>query len=164
MNGNVVSLDSEKYPFVSIAIITFNSEKTIEKCLSSVFDVDYPKDRYEVIVVDAGSTDRTREIIKKFPLEKFIIKEGALRGEARDICVHEAKGEIIAMIDSDVFSLDNDWLTKAVREFDDPHVALVRGSDRLPFPGEVISFVQKVLYLWSHPSRVLLKEENWNGA
>lgn len=154
-------MKSNKHPRVSIIIITFNSGDTIEKCLSSVFEVKYPRDKCEVIVVDAGSTDRTLEIVKKFPVDKLIVEEGALRGKARKIGVQEATGEILVMIDSDLSSLDNDWLVEAVREFNDPRVAVVRGDDLIPVPSEDMNFFQRALFFMSiAPSRMLLKEED----
>lgn len=149
-----------KYPFVSITILTHNCEQTIKKCLSSVFNVDYPRDRYEVIIIDSGSNDRTLEIIKEFPIDKIIVKKGISRGHARNIGVQEAKGEIVAMVDSDHEQASKDWLTTIVKEFDDPRVALVRVPDRVPIPskGENISLVNRIIYFSSiRPER--LKED-----
>jgi len=57
-------LDDKLCKYVSIIIPIYNAEKTIELCLTSVFKLNYPKDRLEIIVVDDGSVDRTLEIIK----------------------------------------------------------------------------------------------------
>ena len=140
-----------KYPFVSITILTHNCEQTIKKCLSSVFNADYPKDRYEVIIVDSGSNDRTLEIVKDFPIDKIIVKEGISRGHARNIGMQEAKGEIVAMVDSDHEQSSRDWLTTIVREFNDPRVALVRVPDCIPLPsqGEAISLVKRIIFFSS---------------
>ena len=148
------------YPFVSITILTHNCEKTIKKCLSSVFKVNYPKDRYEVIIIDSGSNDRTLEIVKEFPIDKIIVKEGISRGHARNIGMQEAKGEIVAMVDSDHEQTSKDWLNTIVREFDDPRVGLVRINDRIPAPSKIdtIGFINKILYFSSfRPDR--LKED-----
>ena len=55
-------------PFVSVIIPALNEEKTIRECLISLLKMDYPVDRREILVVDNGSTDRTAEIIKSFPV------------------------------------------------------------------------------------------------
>jgi len=52
-------------PFVSIIVPTYNEDKVIEKGIRNLFDLDYPKDRYEIIVVDSGSTDSTTEIVEE---------------------------------------------------------------------------------------------------
>jgi succinoglycan biosynthesis protein ExoA len=51
-------------PFVSVVIPVYNEERYIEASLNSVLEQDYPRDRYEVIVADGGSTDRTRAIVQ----------------------------------------------------------------------------------------------------
>ncbi|HEY8672825.1 MAG TPA: glycosyltransferase family 2 protein [Candidatus Dormibacteraeota bacterium] len=51
-------------PFVSVVIPVFNEERYIAACVRSVLEQDYPRDRYEVIVADGGSTDRTRDIVE----------------------------------------------------------------------------------------------------
>lgn len=51
-------------PFCSIIVLNYQGEKLIEATLSSLFTLDYPKDRYEIIVVDNASKDRSVEIIE----------------------------------------------------------------------------------------------------
>lgn len=53
-------------PFVSIIIPCRNEEKYIEDCLFSIFKQDYPKDRYEIIIVDGISEDSTRMLINNY--------------------------------------------------------------------------------------------------
>ena len=161
----MILVKSDEYPRVSIIIITFNSADSVEGCLSSVFKVNYPRDKYEVIIVDSGSTDGTLEIVKKFPVDKLIVVEGALRGKARNIGVEAATGEIVAMVDSDLSASDNDWLAKAVKGFDDdPQVALVRGSDLILLPSKDMNFFQRAIYFLSIvPSRILLRKEDLDG-
>ena len=57
--------DYSYQPFVSIVVPTYNEEKVIEKRIENLFDLDYPKDNYEIIVVDSGSTDNTTEIVNE---------------------------------------------------------------------------------------------------
>lgn len=122
-----------------------------------MFKIDYPQNRHEVIIVDAGSTDRTLEIIKKFPVDKLIVKKGTSRGEARNISIKEAKGEIIAVLDSDEFPANEEWLSRAVKDFDDPKVAATAGPDLIPFPIDNMSFIKKVLYSFFYdPERIFL--------
>lgn len=52
-------------PFVSVVVAARNEEAGIRKCLESILDNDYPEDRYEVIVVDDGSTDATASIVRR---------------------------------------------------------------------------------------------------
>jgi len=86
---------------LSICISTYNAERTIEMCLKSIFSsLQLPKKDFEVIIIDNFSSDLTLEIVKKFSIDK-IIKKKCNRAEARNICVKESSGELIAMIESD---------------------------------------------------------------
>lgn len=60
-NGSIIDLNN--LPKVSFCIPTLNNEDTIEKCLSSIANQDYPS--VEIIIVDGNSKDKTIEIAKK---------------------------------------------------------------------------------------------------
>lgn len=85
-------------PLVSIVIPTYNSEKTIAKCLESIRRQTYPNIR--VIVVDRFSRDRTVEIARKFGA-KVILRDCG-RAEAKNIGLKEARGKYVCFIDSDM--------------------------------------------------------------
>jgi glycosyltransferase involved in cell wall biosynthesis len=50
---------------VSVVVITYNEEKNIDDCLKSLINQDYPKEAYEIIVVDV-SNDKTAELASKY--------------------------------------------------------------------------------------------------
>ena len=54
------------YKFVSIVLATYNRKELLKECLKSLFNQTYPKDRYEIIVVNDGSTDGTEEVLKEY--------------------------------------------------------------------------------------------------
>lgn len=93
---------------VSIIIPTYNREKYIERAVQSILGQTY--DRYEIIIVDDGSTDNTREIIRvledKDDRIRYIkLEENRGPAYARNIGMKEAKSEFIAFLDS-----DDEWL------------------------------------------------------
>lgn len=101
---------------ISVVILTKNSQKHIEKCLKSVLMQNYPD--FEVLVIDAASTDNTEKIIleehnnnykNKDIITIYPVPENTSIGKARQIGVDNAKGEIIAFIDADVELSHNDW-------------------------------------------------------
>jgi len=53
-------------PFCSIVILNYNGEKILEQTISSVLNLHYPKDRYEIIIVDNASTDKSKDIIENY--------------------------------------------------------------------------------------------------
>ncbi len=85
-------------PLVSVVIPTYNSEKTLKKCLESIKRQTYKN--IEIIVVDKFSKDRTVEIAKKFGAK--IIIEDLERTVARNRGIREAKGKYLLSIDSDM--------------------------------------------------------------
>lgn len=98
--------------FVSIVIPAFNEEKYIEQSLCAVRQLDYPKDRLEIIVVDNGSTDATVKIANRYA-DKVLVCPGVRVGAVRNMGVRHARGEIIAFIDSDCVP-DAGWLKKSL--------------------------------------------------
>jgi len=111
---NLNSLNEIK---VSIIIPTYNRKDLLEVTLTSLFYQNYPKENYEIIVVDDGSSDGTLDMVKKlkptcnlkhiyWPRNKpYKFGEPRNRvGPARNLGVKQAKGEILLFIDSDVIA------------------------------------------------------------
>jgi len=98
-------------PLVSFIIPTLNSEKTLERCLRSIAEQDYPS--IEIIIVDGGSVDNTLNIAIKYNAK--ILKCRGNLGAARQSGINHASGELIANWDSDVYIPRKDWLRGAVQ-------------------------------------------------
>ncbi len=94
-------------PFVSVIVCSYNGAKTLAACLESLGKINYPN--YEVILVDDGSTDNTREIAARFPNVGYIHQENHGLSHARNTGAAAAKGEVFAYTDSDCMA-DEDWL------------------------------------------------------
>ena len=62
--------EANEFPSISIVIPTLNSERTIEKCLSSIASQNYPKEKVETIIVDGGSSDSTIRKSKSFRIRE----------------------------------------------------------------------------------------------
>ena len=98
---------------VSIIIPAFNEARMIGKCLDSLTRLDFPRDQFEVILVDNGSKDSTIQIAKSFAdrvhltiLEKHGVKISALR----NLGANSARGDILAFLDADCLP-PAAWLT-----------------------------------------------------
>lgn len=122
----------ENKTYVSIIVPVLNGEKSIGKCLESMTKLTYPKNNFEVIVVDNGSTDRTVEIIETFQKEhnvdvKLHFQKIKSSYAARNIGVKNAKGDILAFTDADCV-VDKDWLTNAVVYFSDVTIGGIAGE------------------------------------
>ncbi|NLR92501.1 glycosyltransferase family 2 protein [Flammeovirga agarivorans] len=94
-------------PFFSIIIPCYNRANFIKKTLESVLIQDF--NNFEIIIVDDGSFDNTKEIIDSFGDSKlrYYWKENEERGEARNFGIRKAKGKYIVFLDSDDIMLSN---------------------------------------------------------
>lgn len=102
-------------PFVSIIVLNYNGQGFIRECLESIKKIKYDKDRYEVIVVDNASTDKSVEIIKTYePWVKFI-GAGSNLGYAggNNVGVKNAKGKYLVILNPDTV-VDKDFLKELV--------------------------------------------------
>jgi len=96
--------------FISIIIPTLNSAKTIQNTLRLIYSNNFPKEHFEVIVVDNGSTDATERAVRNFPVVLLkCLKRG--QGPARNLGLKNAKGDLICFTDSDIL-IPKDWLAK----------------------------------------------------
>lgn len=97
----------------SIIIPTYNRKSLLEKCLQSISNLDFPKNDYEVIVIDDGSTDGTREFLSNLNREnwRFFLRDHGGPAKARNYGVKNASGLYIAFTDDDCL-VPKDWLLK----------------------------------------------------
>jgi len=109
-----------------VIVPVLNAERTIGDLLDSLMRVDYNKDKLEIILVDGGSTDRTREIIQSYPVKLIVEKKKGLN-VARNTGVRNSSGEIILFTDSDCV-VPEDWVKQIVKNFRDKKIGCVGGS------------------------------------
>ncbi|HJT35289.1 MAG TPA: glycosyltransferase [Pirellulales bacterium] len=125
-------------PRVSVVVCSYNGGAALEQCLRSLDRLDYPD--YEVIVVDDGSTDDTREILARFPQVKAIHQSNQGLSVARNVGLQAASGSIVAYTDSDCFA-DADWLTHLVDQLLRSDAAAVGGPNLTPDDGRIAACV-----------------------
>ncbi|MBI2953560.1 MAG: glycosyltransferase family 2 protein [Chloroflexi bacterium] len=122
-------------PLVSVNISCYNGEKYLEETLQSVFGQTY--DNWELIFVDDGSTDSTRQIVHRHIAEGWPIRyhyqENAGLGAARKKAAELSTGKFIAFVDADDLWLPQK-LEKQIPLFEDERVGLVH-CDTLFFKG-----------------------------
>lgn len=112
--------EDDPRPMVSVVITVYNEQKNIRDLLDSLLVQEEP---WEVLVVDAESTDRTPEIVQRYAKEHEgirLITFPGTRGASRNKGVEEARGDVVAFIDGDCIA-NPFWLRelrKGLREAD----------------------------------------------
>jgi len=118
-------VDAASPPKVSIIVATLNSERTIDECLKAIFELNYPKDFLEIIVVDGCSKDATLEIAQKYPVK--VISEPLNAPAAYNYAMKMVSNDVLGFIDADA-KVEKEWLNKLATHLDDPQVAGVSGG------------------------------------
>src|SRR5687768_14486668 len=141
-------------PFVSVIVPTFNRKEWVIQLIASLDRQTYPRDRYEVIVVDNGSSDGLCEALDRFAADGVIHRypnplPDKVPAAARNFGIRQAKGEIIAFTDSDCVATPC-WLAEGVRAFV-PGAGIVQGAT-LPDPDDPRPTLYKTVEVVSEKS------------
>jgi len=106
-----VARDSVANPRISIITPTYNEERCIQRCLECI--LSQTRRDFEIIIVDDGSTDRTREIVSGFKGVTLLTQDHRGPAAARNLAVEHARGEILIFNDADMF-MDSRYLERIV--------------------------------------------------
>jgi cellulose synthase/poly-beta-1,6-N-acetylglucosamine synthase-like glycosyltransferase len=116
-------------PFVTVVVPTHNRRESLRECLDSVFQQIYPADMFEVLVVDDGSSDKTKEFLEDYvrtnPHLRFFSQINKGPSSSRNLGIENSLGEIVCFTDDDCL-VDKDWLSNLVRGFDNETVGGVQ--------------------------------------
>ncbi|MHB0979900.1 MAG: mycofactocin biosynthesis glycosyltransferase MftF [Thermoleophilia bacterium] len=113
-------------PSISVIVPTKDRAAELDDCLAALFAVDYPREGFEVIVVDDGSRDQTPQVTRRYPCRYLANDRNRGQSYSRNVGARAAAGEILAFIDSDCVA-SPEWLRELVPFFFWPSVAAVGG-------------------------------------
>ena len=149
-------LKNNSYPTISIVIPAFNEEKTILRCIDSIFTLDYPAAKIEVIVVDDGSTDTTGEKVinykKSHRLNNLsLVSQGHIgKAEALNLGMKNyTKGQLVMCLDADSY-LTEQSLKNVARHFYDKNVVALATNVKIAKSRGVLNLVQTFEYIVCH--------------
>jgi len=110
-------------PRVSFITPTLNAEAVLDNCLAAIARQTYPRDRFEIILADAHSTDRTREIAARYGAV-VVDDNGKNMEEGKRLALSHATGEYIVFVDADNEISHPDYIELAVQALIDNPQAL----------------------------------------
>jgi glycosyltransferase involved in cell wall biosynthesis len=125
---------------VSVIVPVLNDESRIRRCVESLLNQTYPEERREVIIVDNGSSDGTRDVVATYPVRLLVEESARTPYVARNKGIHAASGDVIALTDADC-APDPDWIARGVELLERSGADLVGGKVEFSFspnarPGE----------------------------
>ena len=144
----------QRYPRVSVVVCAYNAERTMDQCLASLEVLNYPD--YEVIVVNDGSRDRTREIAESYGYCRIINQPNKGLSAARNVGAEAATGQIVAYTDSDCVA-DPDWLTYLVAKMEASNLVACGGPNFPPPEDNLVPAAVAVAP--GGPTHVLISDE-----
>lgn len=145
-------------PFVSVVVPVYNDEQSLRSCLAALREQTYPRERFEVVVVDNASTDDLRPIVAAFPGFRLEREDRPGSYAARNQGIASSKGQILAFTDSDCLP-DPGWIEAGVRALETrPRCGAVGGRIEMVArdPQRITPFDLHDL-VWGMPQRVYVE-------
>lgn len=147
-------------PFISVVVATFARPRQLQLCLESMARLEYPRDRFEVIVVDDGSPVPLDSIVEQFKSAlpvKLLRQQNAGAAAARNFGAMHARGELIAFTDDDCCPL-RDWLTTLAQSYAKNPNAAIGGITINDLPNNAFAAASQILidylYEYYHPAHL----------
>ncbi|MEK7227398.1 MAG: glycosyltransferase [Patescibacteria group bacterium] len=138
-------------PAVTIVVPCFNEEKTVRATIESLLNLDYPKEKLSLVLVNDGSTDSTLEVLAQFksnPQVKILDKTNGGKHTAVNLAIENVTSALVGCLDADSF-VTASALRKIVPHFEDGSVMAVTSSIKVHEPKNILQYIQKTEYSWS---------------
>lgn len=152
---------TDRLPSVSLVVAAYNEASCISEKVANSLALDYPKERFELLIGSDGSTDGTDGLVSATRDERVRLSAAPRAGKTSVLnrCIPVAKGDIVILSDANTM-IDPQAVRRLVRHFDDPEVGAVCG--RLKLFNRVRQDYEESAY-WSYES-VLKLLEGKHGA
>lgn len=123
------------WPHVSLVVAAHNEASCIAEKVKNSLALDYPADRFQLLIGSDGSTDGTDDIVASVKDPRVVLSSAPRGGKASVLnrCVPVATGDLIVLSDANTM-IEPDAVKKLIRHFDDPNVGAVCGKLKLYNP------------------------------
>ena len=158
----LVAEGTNEYPSVTAIVPCWNEEKTVARTVHSLLELDYPKDKFKIMIVDDGSTDKTWEVIQQFknnPQIELHTKKNGGKYTALNYGLSKLTTDLVGCLDADSY-VHKDTLKKIVYYFQDKETMAVAPSIKLWEPKSVLQLLQKIEYGFSIFNRKMFQYMN----
>lgn len=120
-----------QWPLVSVSVPAYNEEAQIEELVRSLLQLDYPKDRLQLLIISDGSSDRTDEIVRGYEsegIELLRLEERGGKTKAENAAAGHLRGDIVVNTDASI-RIHPEGLKPLIAAFRDPEVGCASGRD-----------------------------------
>jgi cellulose synthase/poly-beta-1,6-N-acetylglucosamine synthase-like glycosyltransferase len=135
-------------PTVTIIVPVFNEEKTVAKTINSLLQLNYPKDKLTIMVVDDGSKDNTWNFVQQFkdnPQVSLHTKQNGGKYTALNYAIENSTSTYIGCLDADSF-VDGEALNHIIPYFNNENIVAVTPSLKIQNPNSILGMVQNAEY------------------
>lgn len=160
IRGEHDKIDLDHYPTVTIIVPCYNEESTVEATAMSLLDLDYPKEKLKIVIVDDGSRDgtwnRIEALMLKYPQIEGHCKENGGKHVAVNFALAKATSDFVGGLDADSF-VHPQALKRIIKTFqDDPEIMAVSPSIIVHEPKNILQRAQRAEYDMSIYSKKML--------
>jgi cellulose synthase/poly-beta-1,6-N-acetylglucosamine synthase-like glycosyltransferase len=147
-----------KTPRVSLVIAAYNEEKILEEKIRNSFELEYPRENFEILIGSDGSSDRTEAIAAKYApdVKLFAFQQRSGKASVLNRMVPSAQGDILVFCDANTLLLKN-VLQKLLVHFENPDVGCVCGRLILHDAGQSALSIGESIY-WNLESEIKKQE------
>ncbi len=150
------------WPSTTIIVPCWNEGNTIIATIDSLLNLDYPKDKLSILVVNDGSTDNTIDILKIFennPQVQIYHKKNGGKYTALNIGIENSNSDLVGCLDADSF-VDRNALKNMIPYFENKKIMAVVPSINVHEPKNTLQRIQKIEYGWGIFIRKILSHLN----
>lgn len=148
----------DHYPTVTIIVPCYNEENAISLTVDSLLELEYPKDKLKVFVVDDGSKDDSWKVLQKYKDNSQVSlfkQENGGKHSALNLGLARATSEFIGCLDSDS-SVHPEALKRIITFFDNPETMAVAPSIVIRTPKNILQYAQRAEYDMAHYTKKML--------
>ncbi len=146
---NIKKYTDDEYPSVTFLIPCWNEESTVIHTIESVLSLDYPKDKFNIIAIDDGSTDNTWKNLQKYidhDQVKILTKENGGKHSALNHALNFLQTDLVVSFDADT-KINTDAMRKAAHYFiEDKKLMALGGTVLIDGPKTFVQKAQEIEY------------------